>query len=444
MEQIVVKKEPKEVVDNFKGDILINYDERSTSADQEMPSTSWIAIKQEFKEELSANDNMDYNDFEGDILMKPSTSADPEMPSFSWIAIKQEIKEELWLKEETFTEKEALLNKGSKINESDHSDNKDEIKHFSCNIKEEGRDSDFPENDYTKSSHNEEKEEDEAMFETKLEVKYHGVEFLDKSGTGSKVNKEIMAKMVLPKAGKEIETDPESRSAIVEDVFYCVYKCKHCSVKFLKKELLESHGEQCLRPRVNVGKEKPFKCDLCPKKYETKRSLLHHKKYFHRKDELEKFKCDQCDYETVTKSSFKSHLKVHDNKINISGKTHQCTKCTYSTAFKINYDDHLKLCLKLKNVKWYDCQICHYRTIKKSSLNVHKKIHSKIKELKCLFCQYKCNQKQHLDNHILTHHSDLLNESNRNIITSKIHQCKHCNFGTTISSHLKRHLKNHH
>ncbi|CAH0548686.1 unnamed protein product [Brassicogethes aeneus] len=54
MEEIVVKEE---LVDDYEGDILINYSKPSTFAEQEMPSTFGIAIKQEIKEELDDNDN---------------------------------------------------------------------------------------------------------------------------------------------------------------------------------------------------------------------------------------------------------------------------------------------------------------------------------------------------------------------------------------------------
>ncbi|CAH0564525.1 unnamed protein product [Brassicogethes aeneus] len=355
MEQIVVKKELEE----SEGDILMNY------VDQEKPSTSGKTI------------------------------------SIEQIYIKQEIKEEL-------DYDEALFDKGYKINNSDV-----ESEDFSCNIKKEERDSDVSEEDNKISSNdedNEEKYENEAMLEAKIEVEYHGV------------------------------------------------KCDDSS-----------------------GKEKLFKCDVCFKKYQTKRSLFYHKRCDHvySKDQLEKFRCNICNYETTNKSSFKVHLKIHDrkkhlkchfcqytavtlqslnahivsrhkfenegeNKVQITSKVHQCTNCSYSTVYKSGYDNHVKVCLKLKNVKFYECQICQYKTILKGSLTMHIKTHNKIKELKCLFCHHQSNKKQHLDNHILIKHSNLLNESNKNIITSKIHYCQHCEYKTTTTNSLRLHLKNNH
>ncbi|CAH0549829.1 unnamed protein product [Brassicogethes aeneus] len=356
MEQTIVKKEPEEIVDDFIGDIVVN----------------------------------------------PSICADQEMPSISGITIKQEIKEEL-------DDDEALLEKGSEIKESDedNSDHGDEIDPFFWNIKEEGRYSDFSENDKNLSG-NEEKDEDEATFEKKIKVEYDGVQF-----------------------------------------------------------------------DYTSGKEKLFKCDLCPKKYQTKKDLLEHKKYFHLKNEQEQFKCGKCDYLTVRKGCFNRHLKIHEKKnklkcpfcqflsaelrrlnahifskhkleneerekIKILSKIHECSKCSYSTVYKTAYDNHIKVCLKLENVKWYKCQTCDYKTIHKRNLDSHIKTHNKIKELKCLFCKYCCHKKIDLDNHILRIHPDSLNEPNRINITSKIHCCQHCNYKTTYASDLKKHLNRKH
>ncbi|CAH0549825.1 unnamed protein product [Brassicogethes aeneus] len=360
MEQTIVKEEPEELVDDFKNNILMNCNNPSTCTDQEMPSISGIAIKQEIKEELD--------------------------------------------------EDEALLEKGSEIIESDedNSDHGDKIEPFFCNVKEEGRGSDFFEEEDQNLSDNEEKDEDEAMLETKIEVEYHGVDFEDISGKG----------------------------------------------KF-------------------------FKCDFCPKMYKSKTCLCRHKKYIHLKGKQERFKCGKCDYESAYKSSLNRHIKIHDiknklkchfcqfltaelrslhahvlskhkleneekEKIKILGKIHQCPECSYSTVYKSAYDNHIKVCLKLENVEWYNCHICHYKTIHKRHLDSHVKTHNKIKEFKCVFCKYCSNKKFDLDNHILRKHPDLFNESNRNLITSKMHCCQTCNYKTTYASHLKKHLNRNH
>ncbi|CAH0549740.1 unnamed protein product [Brassicogethes aeneus] len=128
MEQIVIKKEPEELVDDSKGDISMNYDELSTAADQKTILTSGIAIKQEIKEEL--------DDFK------------------------------------------ALLEIGSEFNSDD------ERGDLCSNVKEEEMDCEFFEEvdtEFFNNEDNEEKVEDKAMSEIKIEVEYHGVQS-DKSG----------------------------------------------------------------------------------------------------------------------------------------------------------------------------------------------------------------------------------------------------------------------
>ncbi|CAH0562765.1 unnamed protein product [Brassicogethes aeneus] len=328
MEKIVVKKEPEEVISDSDGDISMNYDKPGpTSADQEMPSTSGIAIKQEIKEELDDNSN-------------------------SMVYDESEVKEE----PKTFTD----------------------------------------DDDYF----------DEAEL---VEVKFDSEErMLLYKGTNSEVVKEkLMPKIVLPKAGKKLRKNPVSGS--VRNNFD-VYECKHCSIQFFNEEAFESHEERCLKPRVRVHTGKMFECDYCPKKYQAKRSLLQHKKYVHKQDEQDQLKCGKCNYQTFIKSNYKKHLKTHEkekylkckfcqfmaaqlsalnahilrkhtfrnterSKTKIIGKILLCTNCPYSTRIKTHYDYHIKLCLKLKNVQWYECDICHFRTIQKCNLKSHKKMH---------------------------------------------------------------------
>ncbi|CAH0549332.1 unnamed protein product [Brassicogethes aeneus] len=231
------------------------------------------------------------------------------------------------------------------------------------------------------------------------------------------------------------------------------------------EELLKILEEKCFKQRDRVIREGSFKCEFCPKKYRRNDILIRHTNHIHKKDKQKKFECNICGYVTVNKSHLKRHFKIHDktklkiklqvlgknnlknkikNEIKITSKTYQCTKCTYSTFHKSHYDNHVKVCLKLKNINWYQCEVCHYKTTKKNHLNTHLKTHSIIKELKCLFCQYEASRKISFDNHMLTKHLDMLDESNKNIITSKIHNCQKCNYKTTKISTFKLHLKNNH
>ncbi|CAH0549627.1 unnamed protein product, partial [Brassicogethes aeneus] len=414
MEQIFVKIEPEELVDDSVGDILLKYDIPSTSADQEMPSLSGIAVKHEIKEESD----------DDEVLLNKGLGS-------------------------------MMYYVGSKTNDSEEEseDFDHKIKDFLCNIKEEERYSDFSEEDDTNLSNNEEKDEDEAMIEAKIEVEYHGLECYESGADSEVVNKETPSKT----EEKGFEKNPG-------------YECKG--------QLGLSREKECLKARVGVGEVKLFECDICPKKYKTRRSLTCHKKYVHEKDNLKELKCGHCAFVTANRSNLNVHLKIHDkekylrcnfcefmttklyylnahiisrhksenkgeNKIKITSKIYQCSNCSYSAVYKSSYDAHIKVCLKLENVQQYECHLCHYKTIHKFGLKKHMKIHNKTKEFKCLFCPKESNHKYNLDGHILTKHSHLLNESNRSIITSKVHSCHLCNYKTTNIGDLKKHINRH-
>ncbi|CAH0549727.1 unnamed protein product [Brassicogethes aeneus] len=454
MEQILLKKEPEELVEDFNGAILMNYNKpRQTSADQVMPSTYSMAIKKE----LNDNDNsMNHNESWVKKESKTSTNEENDFSEAEQFKMKFkdkkeivfdkgcdmefqpakfEIMKQVVVKKETedlvdysysmnydkprptFADQEMPSTSGIAIKQETKDDNDNSMGYDESGVKEEpGTSTD---------------EVDYFDVAEPVELKFNAEKkmFVLKGSDSEVVNKEILAKTGLLKAGKETG---------------------------------------------GVGEEK-LKCEICTKNFKTKMGLISHDKYFHRKDELEKLTCNKCDYETVNKSNLKKHLKIHDkdnylkchfcqykaaqlvqlsahilsyhkleNKLKITSKIYQCTKCTYSTVIKTNYDNHVKVCLKLKNVKWYKCEVCDYKTIDTSNFHAHKKTHNKIKQLECLFCPHKSNIKKNLDNHILTKHLDLLNESNKTFITSKVHACNHCQYKTTNTIYLKKHLNHNH
>ncbi|CAH0564894.1 unnamed protein product [Brassicogethes aeneus] len=350
----------------------MSYNKPSTSADQKVIFTSDIAIKQEIKE---LDDN-------GNSMVYDNSEVKEESQTFT----EKDGAEQFQMKFEA--EDKMFLDNGFKINDNDKESDSpgDKSKDFTCNIKEEGMDGDFSEEDGKNSKlqneYNEETDENEELFETKIEVEYHGVQYDNKLGIENEViNKDILA-----------ETVP------------------------LKTEN-KSLEEQCFKPKGKVSKEKMFKCGICLKKYQTKGGLYAHKKCVHEKEQQELFKCGKCEYQTSKKGRLSDHLKIHnkkkyfkchfcqymaaelktlnahvlsrhkfenkgENKIKITSKIHECTNCSYSTVRKTHYDRHVKVCLKLKNVQWQECHLCHYRTIHQSYLTGHMKTHNKIKELK--------------------------------------------------------------
>ncbi|CAH0564546.1 unnamed protein product [Brassicogethes aeneus] len=493
MEQIVVKSEPEELVDDYKGDILMNY------ANQEMSSTSGIPInieqiyiKQEIKEEFKTEDEMllnegTYSEVENkEILAKidfPKT--EKESRKEQSLKSRDKVEEEKWFKCDLCPKKYPT--KGNLFRHKNSVHKIDEPEQFKCG-----------------------KCEYQAL--TKRDFKYH-LNIHDEKNLKChfcpyiatqilNLNAHILSthKSCL-NANKKTHTKKTPNKTIELKCLFCQYKSGikknldnhiltiHSSLlNKTNKNIITSkihHCEQCdykttqIKFQEEVKEEKLYKCDVCPKNYKTGGGLKEHKRHIHNKGEQVQYKCCKCGYKTARRGHLNYHLKIHDkdkylkcrfcqymaagsqtlnahliskhrlenegeNKIKITSKIHECPKCSYSTVRKNDYNNHIKACLKLKNVKWHKCDLCHFRTITISNLNTHIKTHNKIKELKCLFCSYQCNLKQNLDNHILIKHFDLLNESNQNLITSKVHCCQHCNYKTTNTSDLKKHLSRKH
>ncbi|CAH0549741.1 unnamed protein product [Brassicogethes aeneus] len=98
MEQTVVKTESEELVDDSKGVILMNYNGPSTSVNQEMPSTSGIAIKQEIKEELNDSDNsINYDESGVKEESESSTDEEHDFDEAEQVKLKLEAKDEILL-----------------------------------------------------------------------------------------------------------------------------------------------------------------------------------------------------------------------------------------------------------------------------------------------------------------------------------------------------------
>ncbi|CAH0549496.1 unnamed protein product [Brassicogethes aeneus] len=276
MEQIIVKREAEE------GNILMNYYVPSTPATQEMPSSSGIDIKQEIEEELDDVDNsMEYVDsvvkeesklftdeeyeFDGAEQDKRKFEAEDEALLGKGIKMprKKLTKEEMLEKKRTAERlryekikndprklaaakekrkekyaklreagKKKLVSEISKTHDSDkesvNSDHEDGMEDFSWDIKEEVLDIDFSDEDDKTTSLNgdEEKDEDEEMFETKIEVEYHGVEYDEKNSPSS----------------EGVERNPSAKTIRARRTHVCSF-CGS-SVTNFSRHLIRNHSDE--------------------------------------------------------------------------------------------------------------------------------------------------------------------------------------------------------
>jgi len=118
-------------------------------------------------------------------------------------------------------------------------------------------------------------------------------EFLD--ATVGRVNEDHSR----PKKNKKRKTNDVPESEVITDD----KTCGRCGKRFPSAGRLKLH--------MNVHKDdKPYKCDVCEKRFSGPASLKNHK-LLHTG---ESFKCEYCDYSAVQKGNLKTHrLKVHKN-----------------------------------------------------------------------------------------------------------------------------------
>ena len=147
--------------------------------------------------------------------------------------------------------------------------------------------------------------------------------------------------------------------------------CQLCPKTFklktsLVKHLISSHEKR------NVS----FQCDKCPKKFIKKVYLTNHLLRFHhlRKENL----CVHCGEAFLTSESLKKHTQEH-----FSNLTFKCDTCQKVFKRKDKWKNHLAI---HSGIKPHQCQICPKKFITKTKLNEHLRRHNGEKRFSCLLC----------------------------------------------------------
>ncbi|CAH0564928.1 unnamed protein product [Brassicogethes aeneus] len=354
MEQIVVKKEPEELVDNIKGDISMNYDKPSTSAD---PSTSGIAIKQEIKEELDDSNNYMIYDELG-VKEDSETYTDED---YDFDGAKQ-VKEEMFLDQGTDsevvneeipskivlpkTEKESLeeqcLKPGGEVEKE---------KLFKCAICFKAYQSQPGLCLHKKYVHKKEEQEEfkckkcDYVTLRKGNFKVHLRNHDKKNYLKCNFCNYMAARLATLNAHliskHRLENEGENKIEITSKI----HQCTKCLYSTVIKSHYDSHVKVCL----NLKNVKWFKCEICNFKSIHEFHLNRHKKTHNK---IKQFTCLFCQYQSNEKRHLDNHiLTKHSDALNesnenvITSKVHCCQQCNYKTIFA----DHLKKHLSFKH-----------------------------------------------------------------------------------------------
>ncbi|CAH1976880.1 unnamed protein product [Acanthoscelides obtectus] len=222
-----------------------------------------------------------------------------------------------------------------------------------------------------------------------------------------------------------------------------------------------------------------FECEYCEYKTTMKNHLASHT--LKHPESVCKFSiCIHCNAKFKFKHRLNNHIiKEHPEFIaSISARIHECTHCAYKTTFKTRFSEHMlkhpetadnykfKICIhcnaKLKSTRIlndhivrrhpefiatvsaeiHECSHCSYKTTIKAQFSEHMLKHPEtvdnFKFLVCIHCKATFKDKTGLDNHLIKKHPDFIAS-----VSSKIHECKHCEYKTIFKTNLTRHVMKH-
>uniref|UniRef100_UPI00398F8A11 zinc finger protein 64 isoform X2 n=1 Tax=Pristiophorus japonicus TaxID=55135 RepID=UPI00398F8A11 len=193
------------------------------------------------------------------------------------------------------------------------------------------------------------------------------------------------------------------------------HKCQHCNYAAADSSSLKKHL------RIHSD-ERPFKCQICPYASHSSSQLIIHLRS-HTGDAP--FQCQLCDAKFKINSDLKRHMRIHSGE-----KPYQCDFCDYRCAMKGNLRSHIRVKHSMENT--FKCPQCDFQCGNKSTLRQHTRTHQPDKPIRCLHCTYSCSSKGSLKVHERIHCED------------RPFRCKFCSFDSKQRSNLLMHLKKHH
>ncbi|XP_055634676.1 zinc finger protein OZF-like [Toxorhynchites rutilus septentrionalis] len=202
-------------------------------------------------------------------------------------------------------------------------------------------------------------------------------------------------------------------------------KCCACHQQFESEELLRKHADEIHPPESQSStndNEKKFICDICHRRYKTKRTLLDHKSLPYR---TKQNMCSQCGMVFREKRTLIDHERCHQAERPLI-----CPICSKTYAMKDSYRKH---------VKWHSiekdrfkCEICSKGFKRNTDLRSHYITHnSDYRPMSCSFCSAKFARNTSLKLHMRLHTGE------------KPFKCNMCDASFACSSNLKQHIMAH-
>ncbi|XP_055634674.1 oocyte zinc finger protein XlCOF6-like [Toxorhynchites rutilus septentrionalis] len=203
-------------------------------------------------------------------------------------------------------------------------------------------------------------------------------------------------------------------------------KCCACYQQFESEELLKKHADEIHLPESQTSTSDNayrFTCNICHRRYKTKRVLMEHKSKPYR---VKQYQCDQCGTIFRDKCAFSDHERSH------LGENHPyvCPVCSKTFASKHSYRKHVVL-HSIEDDR-FKCEVCGKGFKMKASLKQHSITHAPDdRPLSCSLCSATFARKTCLKTHMRVHTGD------------RPYKCDICDASYPFPSDLKRHIMAH-
>uniref|UniRef100_A0A182T5B1 C2H2-type domain-containing protein n=1 Tax=Anopheles maculatus TaxID=74869 RepID=A0A182T5B1_9DIPT len=227
----------------------------------------------------------------------------------------------------------------------------------------------------------------------------------------------VPTSFVAAAAPDPLATPYDTSSELPEPI---AFKCEICPKTFETKVKLEKHGKTHLS---NGGAQQDFKCRMCDKTFRTKSTLICHEKVHGENGVDNSFSCVECGKVFATAEKLQVHRRLHTGE-----KPYQCKVCLKYFNHQSNLIVHLRIHDKVK--KALKCARCSKVLDNEERLAIHMRLHTGEKPYKCSYCEKRFNHKSTVSTHEKAAH-----------IAANSYKCERCHKTFNQKCQLQYHEK---